>query len=35
MPKAENFVASDEFTLASHFGNIMNLRMVFKDVMKG
>ena len=35
VPKAENFVPSDEVTLASHFGNIMNLRMVFKDFIEG
>ena len=35
VPKAENFVLSDEVTLASHFGNIMNLRMVFKDFIEG
>ena len=35
VPKAENFVLSDEVTLASHFGTIMNLRMVFKDFVEG
>ena len=35
LSKAENFVPSDEVTLASHFGNIMNLRMVFKDFIEG
>ena len=34
-PKAENFVPSDEVTLASHFENIMNLRMVIKDFIEG
>ena len=33
--KAENFVPSDEVTLASNFGNIMNHRMVFKDFLEG
>ena len=32
--KAENFVPSDEVTLASNFGNIMNHRMVFKDFFR-
>ena len=35
VPKAENLVPSDEVTLASHFGNIMNLRIVFKDFIEG
>ena len=33
--KAENFLPSDEVTLASHFENIMNHRMVFKDFIEG
>ena len=32
--KAENFVPSDEVTLASNFGNIMNRRMVFTDFFR-
>ena len=35
VPKAENFVQSDEVTLASHFENIMKLRMVIKDSIEG
>ena len=35
VPKAENFVPSDKVTLASHFGNVMNQRIVFKDFMEG
>ena len=33
--KAENFMPSDKVTLAPHFGNIMNHRMVFKDFIAG
>ena len=33
--KAENFMPSYKITLASHFGNIMNHRMVFKDFIEG
>ena len=34
MPKAKNFILSDKVTLALHFENIMNDRMVFKDFIK-
>ena len=33
--KAENLMLSDKFTLAPHFGSIMNHRMGFKDFMGG
>jgi len=33
--KAENLMLSDKSTLAPHFRNTMNHRMVFKDFVEG
>lgn len=33
--KVENFMLPDKVSLAPHFGNIMNHRIVFKDFIGG